>query len=56
MYTYAVGCHCSSNSVRQPEKPFIETDGEGTENLDRRVECYQQTTAKGQQSTSRLKR
>ena len=34
MYTYAVGCHCSSSGVRQSEKQFVETVGEGTENLD----------------------
>ena len=34
MYTCAVGCHCSSSGVRQPEKNFVETVGEGTESLD----------------------
>ena len=34
MYTYAVGCHCSSSGVLQPEKPFVETVGKGTESLD----------------------
>ena len=34
MYTYAVGCHCSSSSVHQPEKKFVETVGEETESLD----------------------
>ena len=56
MHTFVIGSHCYCSSVHQPEKPFIETDGEGAESLDGTVERNQQTTEKGQQSASGLQR
>ena len=47
MHTFVIGSHCYCCSVHQPEKPFIETDGEGAESLDGTVERNQQTTEKG---------